>query len=384
MLKTSKELSLRAKTIIALACFAVVFAGLTVVATFYDLDISRILTKHSLSEGEYISHNGFALLFETIGCCPIYLMGSIAGAIVFWFFWRKSGKLRILSVIGIAAAVAGFTLTIKDLFGYAAEYIGANLTDGSLVLAAHKLAGAGYLTAVSVVVGAMPAVCLLVAWGRIAKSTNDKMIWWAIAIVGTMIFFFVPHFIKGPVGRARFRTMNYLGDFDYYTRWYVLNGKRVLTADGIVASTAETKAAIIVASDTCKSFPSGHTFSAGMIYTLLGLPYVSEKCAKKGVKLTLWLCTVAYVGLVAVSRIVAGAHFMSDVLFGGTIAFAGAMIMREIFVCKGCHVKALFGKQAAVEAQAAAPETTEEVAQEEAAETTDEEGEALSEDLPKD
>jgi hypothetical protein len=52
---------------------------------------------------------------------------------------------------------------------------------------------------------------------------------------------------------------------------------------------------------------------------------------------------VAFVGIVAFSRIVAGAHFMSDVLFGGTIAFVSAMLMREIFVCKGCHFFALFG-----------------------------------------
>jgi len=356
MLKTAKQLSLRAKTIISLACFAVVFAALAVVATFYDLQISQILTKNSLNPGDYISHNGFALFFEALGSCPIYLVASIVGAIVFWFFARKQGKLRILSIIGVALAVAGFALTVKDLFGYAGEYIGAQLAaDSSLVLAAHEAGGAGYLVGVSVVVGAMPAVGLLLAWQRIPKETNDKMIWWAFAILGAMLFYFVPHFVKGPVGRARFRTMNYLGDFEYYTRWYVLNGKRVMTADGLVASTAETKAAIIVAGDTCKSFPSGHTFSAGMVYTLLALPYLSEKCNKTGVKIGLWCGTVAFTGLVAVSRIVAGAHYMSDVLFGGTIAFAGAIIMREIFVCKGCHVKALFGKatpQAAVAAPA--------------------------------
>ena len=374
MLKTSKELSLRAKTLIAWACFAVVFVALLVVATFYDLQISRILTKHSLDAGDYISHNGFALFFEALGCSPIYLMGSVVGAIIFWFFARKQGKLRILSALGVIAAVAGFTLVVKDLFGYAAEYIGANLTeDNSLVLAAHHLAGAGYLWGVSVVVGAMPAVGMLLAWGRIPKETNDKMIWWAFAILGTLLFYFVPHFVKGPVGRVRFRTMNYLGDFEYYTRWYVMNGKRVLTADGIVASTAEAKAAIIVASDTCKSFPSGHTFSAGIIYTLLCLPYVSEKCARKGVKLGLWLGTVGYVALVAISRIVAGAHFMSDVLVGGTISFLGAMIMREIFVCKGCHFKALFGKRPVADAQAVEAAPQAEAVEEAAVEETGEE-----------
>lgn len=354
MLRTAKQISLRTKTILSLVCFAVVFAALVVVATFYDLQISRLLTKHSLEpytaeqgNGGYISYNGFALFFEALGSCPIYLMASVIGAIVFWFFLRKQGKIRILSGLGVVLAVGGFAYTIKDTYNYVAEYIASTLdaTD-MLTIAAKEASNAGYVMVLSVVLGALPATGLLLAWQRISKETNDKMIWWAFAILATIALYLIPHFVKGPVGRARFRTMNYLGDFSYYTRWYVLNGKRVMTADGLVASTAETKAAAIVASDACKSFPSGHTFSAGIIYTLLALPYLSDKCAKKGVKIGLWCGTIAFVGLVAVSRIVAGAHYMSDVLFGGTIAFAGAIIMREIFVCKGCHVKALFGKKA--------------------------------------
>ena len=48
--------------------------------------------------------------------------------------------------------------------------------------------------------------------------------------------------------------------------------------------------------------------------------------------------------LVAISRIVVGAHFFSDVLMGGTLAFVSMIIAREIFICKGAHLKAVFGK----------------------------------------
>lgn len=50
--------------------------------------------------------------------------------------------------------------------------------------------------------------------------------------------------------------------------------------------------------------------------------------------------------LVAISRIVVGAHYMSDVTFGGTIAFLCFVIAREIFICKGSHFFALFPKLA--------------------------------------
>ena len=50
--------------------------------------------------------------------------------------------------------------------------------------------------------------------------------------------------------------------------------------------------------------------------------------------------------LVAISRIVVGAHYMSDVTFGGTFAFVSFIIMREIFICKGSHFFALFPRLA--------------------------------------
>lgn len=376
------KIGLRTKTLLAICLFAVIFAGFVCLATFFDLDISRILTKGSLAEGEYISHNGFALFFEAIGCAPFYIMIAIAAVIAFWFFARKQNKgLYVVAAICALAAAIALTLLFKDLFSYTAEYLGANLVADSMgVLKAHELAGSIYIMALSFVPAAAVAAGMIALWKRIPRETNDKMIWWALAIVTTLVFYLIVHFVKSPIGRVRYRTMNYLGNFDLFTRWYEINGKRVLTPAGVVASTPETKAALIVASDTCKSFPSGHTFSAGMIYTLLGLPYVCDKCNKKGVKLALWVCTIGYTAIVAISRIAAGAHYFSDVLFGGTIAFVGAMITREIFVCKGSHCKALFGK-APVAVSAAvpqeAPEQAVEQEVEQAAEPEQEETETI-------
>ena len=37
-----------------------------------------------------------------------------------------------------------------------------------------------------------------------------------------------------------------------------------------------------------------------------------------------------------------GAHYMSDVTFGGTLAFVSCVLMWEIFICKGSHFFAVF------------------------------------------
>ena len=49
------KLTLKQKSWIAVAVFVVVFAGLLITATFTDLEVSHLLTKHALQDGEYLA-----------------------------------------------------------------------------------------------------------------------------------------------------------------------------------------------------------------------------------------------------------------------------------------------------------------------------------------
>ena len=91
--------------------------------------------------------------------------------------------------------------------------------------------------------------------------------------------------------------------------------------------------------DSCKSFPSGHTFSAAVIYSLLCLPSLFDKLNKPWIKALFYVGTIGYTAFVAISRILVGAHYMSDVLMGGTIAFVAAMLGKEMFVDGFKHFK---------------------------------------------
>ncbi|MBQ6066865.1 MAG: phosphatase PAP2 family protein [Clostridia bacterium] len=95
-------------------------------------------------------------------------------------------------------------------------------------------------------------------------------------------------------GRVRFRDLT--DGYEAFTAWYVING------------------------DTgAHSFPSGHTGSAGATYFLMFLPFVSEKWQKRR-----YLCFAAaflYTSAVAATRLIMGAHYLSDVTVGGTIVF---------------------------------------------------------------
>lgn len=58
-----KQLSMRAKTIISFVLFAVVFTGLTLIASYCDLSISKILTKkHVAGRRVYFDERFHAVL----------------------------------------------------------------------------------------------------------------------------------------------------------------------------------------------------------------------------------------------------------------------------------------------------------------------------------
>lgn len=319
----------RIAVIVAVSVFVAVFGALVAIASVYDLQISHILTEKALPDGAYFSTNGFGLFFEAVGSAPIYLMASIGAVIAFWWAIRKKENKALSVALPIVMAIVvfvGVLLFVKDIF----SYLGQHMHN-------EEYMSKGYVTAFSVLISLIISALLILSWKQIKRETNDKLIKLSLVILCTLVGYLIIHFIKGPIGRVRYRTMNYSSDFGFemYTPWYVINGKRNLVplAQGVEIS------------DSCKSFPSGHTFSAALVYTLICLPDLLEKWNKKWVKAVVYVVTIGFTMTVAISRILVGAHYMSDVLFGGTISFLCMIIAREIFVFKGAHLK-LFAKSA--------------------------------------
>ena len=117
--------------------------------------------------------------------------------------------------------------------------------------------------------------------------------------------------------------MHLINDFSYFTPWYVVSDAKELLS-GINE----------IPSDSFKSFPSGHTFSGGVIYVLICMPYLYEKFNTKKWHVVWYLIPICYTGMVGIFRIVVGAHFMSDVLFGGTIAYVASELFKYLFIVR--------------------------------------------------
>ena len=342
-----KSLNIKSKTIIALCLFAVLFVSLVLVATYCDFQVSKILTKNALKPGEYLANDLFGVVGEAVGTSPIYILLSLCTAILCWYFAKCFDKKKwaiALAVIFAFVGTVAWWYYIKDMMKYVIEHAANEI--GAVV---YEYRHNGAVVASQVLVALTIQALTVLALRPLKAETLKRLVWWVVAALAACVLAnIIIILVKDPIGRMRFRAINSnvgqhlinAGLVQGYTPWYVRNGQ---PDEAIINSFID---AYPGASDAFKSFPSGHTCAAGMSYALIMLPDVVDFKHKKAGKIACWVTPIVITMLVAISRIVVGAHYMSDVTFGGTIAFVSFIIMREIFVCKGSHFFALFPRLA--------------------------------------
>lgn len=311
------------KQMLSIAGFVGVFGVLLALATVFDLQVSHILADGNLTAGKYYSGNLLCNIVEIAGAWPIWSAAVFAASVMTVYFDTKKGAGRIFEVFFFCLSALSAMLLLRDGLKYAFRIYGREkLLDGPgtwLVSLAFGLVAA--------------ALVLKLAYRRIRQNL-DSLLPFALAIICSCCCYFIIEIIKSPMGRMRFRGMHLLGDYSCYTPWYRASAARELLADRSLVK------------DCFKSFPSGHTFSAGMSYILIMLPDVFPRFGTKKGKILSYVIPVCYTGFVGFFRIAAGAHFFSDVLVGGTLAYLGVQIFRYVFLCRN-KVKAGQNQRAA-------------------------------------
>lgn len=353
-----KPLDTRSRTIISVSLFVVVFTILITLASIFDFQVSQILTKNALKPGEYISNDLFGFVGEALGTSPIYIVLGVCTSLLCWFFAKsfdKKGWSIALAVLFALAGAVAWWYYVKDVFKYVLEHAAAQIgaAAGSVV---YEFRHDGAVMAIEWLIALTLDALTVLVFKNLKKDTLKKLLWWVIAaLAAAVVANIVIMIVKDPIGRMRFRAINSSvgqaliadGKVQGYTPWHIRNGQP--PKDIIAMFVANYPGA----SDAFKSFPSGHTCAAGMSYALIMLPDVVEFKHKKFGTIACWIAPIVLTMLVAISRIVVGAHYMSDVTFGGTIAFLCFVIAREIFICKGSHFFALFPKLAPKKKKAA-------------------------------
>ena len=92
------------RNIIIIAAVSVVFLALLIVATFYDLEITRALAD--LEVGQYQSNNIFGRIFATIGEMPVYLITLFAASIIIAIY-NADGSLSDTKIVNFKNLLSG-------------------------------------------------------------------------------------------------------------------------------------------------------------------------------------------------------------------------------------------------------------------------------------
>lgn len=310
-----KEYSISKKAWVEIALASAIFVGLAAVAAFYDLAINKAL---------YNPDSLFGQFFARLGELPSYLAAPTVGAILFHQNYGEKKALAFFPKLLFAA------LVFVGWFFCLYAWVWGNFIDPELPYKlVYQLFFSAFLT-----------VAVLLATSLADKKAMKKLLLFALfVLIVAGVSNAIIQVMKEVWSRQRFRTMvdnemnssliaAYGRDFAGFAPWY----KPQALFPSSIRDEAYIAAHKAIDSDTFRSFPSGHTVAASASYAIIILPIMYEKLKK--LDTLFWIVPTVYTATVAISRIVMGAHYLSDVLFGGYIGLAVAALTRYIIVKK--------------------------------------------------
>lgn len=283
---------MRLHILILIGVFLITF----IIGSFLDLNISQSIASSS---------NNFAILMSHIGLIPGYgVLAFIGGG--FLFLGIKKYEKVWVKIIFILAAIAFVGVPI---FYIGREFFGANGFEGK----APKWIG--YLISTPVVAG-----ITVLGYFITTKCKNDK-IWIVFVLVGVISALALiggTTVLKSIFHRPRYRAV-YAYGIDFYPWYQRCTNYKELTQ------------ILNIKSEEFKSFPSGHACGAALfIVGVTFLPLMNEEYEK--FHLPLFYFAALWLVLVSISRIMAAAHYLSDVSMGSLIMLIFLFIGNEILI----------------------------------------------------
>ena len=245
-----------------------------------------------ISKAVYNPGSPFGLFFAAFGEYPAALGFAAGGAMLL------SARNREKRLVGVLQSIAGCWFVLSGA-------------------AMAAMLPKGYLDISTALSGGIGIFCTgLTVWGvaRLCRGADRRTVLRVAAVFLLVIFadILVVNLIKIPWGRARMR-LGAVDDRAYFMPWWQ-PGKAL----------RDTLVAAGVAAEEFKSFPSGHSANASSLMLLCLLPQLSGKLAGK--QTALFLVGFVWTSLVAASRIVVGAHYLTDTIVGfavGLLMLAG-------------------------------------------------------------
>ncbi len=234
----------------------------------------------------------FSRWFEMSGEMPCRLIGTVAGTLIFYIAEKSALKL-LGAVINMGSSA----------------YLGYHIA--SYFFKPDIKIGFGVIFGIGIGLTAL----YLGKFIHISEEMKKPLL--ILSFAGVIVMFVQLgsiEIIKMLWGRVRFRDLLKMPNYDGFTQWYHPNGY-----------------------NGNRSFPSGHTAGAAMSYLMMLLPFAYEKWEKK--KIICFALPLVYTSIVAYTRLVMGAHYLSDVAMGGAIGFTTVIIAVAVLDKKFFNIK---------------------------------------------
>jgi len=241
----------------------IVFAVLAVIFTFTDWQISQAL---------YNPDAGWAHFMEAYGQMPGSFIGLLSGSILLRTYKVQKNAKSILGIIGL------YLLTFFTAFGFFVDAFGAQVDSNKVNIPLVLVLAVATLILGQVILRRVP-------FEVVNRYKNAAKVGLAVVILGGIVTVW---FVKIPWGRWTYRDILEAGNAALFTPWYLPQGN-----------------------NGHHSFFSGHTaLSFSVLPFILFLKKDHSSRSIVFAALILW-------GIIGgMSRIVVGAHYASDVLFG--------------------------------------------------------------------
>ena len=215
-------------------------------------------------------------------------------------------------VAPILFVLAGFTIILYSVRLNIVEYKKSKIATGFICMmvgigySVYDLSKLSYIKSIIsyIVVGILIGIFMSIIYKQSNKRLEYLIKIAVITVVYLIAMLVIINVFKMVWGRIRFRQMLALSDLSLFTPWYLPQGFTGY-----------------------RSFPSGHTANASSLYVLT---LFAVFCKKKWQKILCYTVPVVWIIFMASTRVLVGAHYCSDVLFGAGISVVIFLITKNI------------------------------------------------------
>ena len=278
--------------LIVLMSFLLIFL---VIGSFFDYEIAN-----EVYYGQHLSDNFLGILFSYIGIIPTFVGWSFLGSSIL-FLRNKQCSNKIHSKLLLALGI--FLLILSFLYFC-----------NTIMLVNEKAFDVPWFIAYSIgLISVIAAAYLGYIFAK--KSDNiellNKILFLVVVSLITMVITMIT---KEIMARPRFRFVQEMNNYEYFKNWWQSGHeiKQSLNSNAL--------------SDEFSSFPSGHSsFSMFAIFIFPLFADYNKKIEKY--RVGLFVLGVIWWAFTAFSRLTVGAHYLSDVCFGGFFTIIAYLIV---------------------------------------------------------